>query len=205
MLNPSIIKICGICDEITAKHAIHCGADWIGFVFHPASKRNIDITVAAKISQTVHALGAKTVGVFVDQTVDEIITTVKRCNLDFAQLHGDIARNAYANLPDNIARIYAVQVEKNNYNPLPILNSHRDYLLFDALNPGAGEVFDWNTTKIDSTVPWILAGGLNTANISNAMCIYQPQGFDVSSGVEVSPGVKNNALMSQFIRLIRGT
>ncbi|PGU34146.1 phosphoribosylanthranilate isomerase [Bacillus cereus] len=195
------VKICGITDVETAKHACEYGADAIGFVF-AESKRKITPGLAKDIIQELPANVLK-VGVFVNESVEVIQKIADECGLTHVQLHGDEDNQQIRRL--NIPSIKALGVTSED----DMKNAQTyevDYILFDSpkekFHGGNGKKFSW---KLLAHMPkgsrekTILAGGLNTINIEEAIQTVQPYMVDVSSGVETE-GKKDLKKIKQFIK-----
>lgn len=197
------IKICGLCDPQLAFDAAQLGADFIGMVFYEKSKRHVDIEQAKQTVKYAKQGGAQPVGVFVDTNADEIESICNKTDIQIAQLHGVVAKKAYKNLPKKITRIYVIKVNYNgiiNDEDISFLNKQEDFLLYDGINYGSGKSFCLDNFKPRSDFRFFLSGGLNAANIKNAISIVNPYGVDVSTGVENEFGQKNIKLIKQFIR-----
>ncbi|MED0901420.1 phosphoribosylanthranilate isomerase [Bacillus nitratireducens] len=195
------VKICGITDVETAKHACKYGADAIGFVF-AESKRKITPGQAKEIIQELPANVLK-VGVFVNESVEVIQKITDECGLTHVQLHGDEDNHQIRRL--NIPSIKALGVTSED----DMKNAQTyevDYILFDSpkekFHGGNGKKFSWELLAHmpkDSREKTILAGGLNTINIEEAIQTVQPYMVDVSSGVETE-GKKDLKKIKQFIK-----
>jgi phosphoribosylanthranilate isomerase len=202
------IKICGI----TTKDALEAAAkaDFVGFVFHPQSPRALAAEAAAPL-----AVGAaphlKKTGLFVDPDDTLLARVLAAVKLDIIQLHG--AENpqrvrdirARHGLPVMKALRVATQ---NDVQAAKRYEDAAQWLLFDAKVEGqaggTGKTFDWSLLKgFKSPLPWMLSGGLNAANIGEALAVLKPDAVDVSSGVESSRGKKDPALIEDFIRTVR--
>ncbi len=198
------VKICGITRRADAEAALGSGADAIGFVFHPESKRYIDIQAAREITAGLPPFGLR-VGVFVEPTFEAVIEAAKAIHLDTIQLHGSEPPEIADDLRAEGLRVWkAVRVSS-----LESLKVYEDYpcdaLVLDAFDPsrpgGTGQTFDWNLlVGWNPTVPWILSGGLNAENLGEALQLLSPCGVDVSSGVESSPGLKDHDLLRAFLQ-----
>jgi phosphoribosylanthranilate isomerase len=206
------IKICGLKTDAALAAALAGGASHVGFIFFPKSPRYIDPAAAGRLREAARGR-AKAVAVTVDATdafLDEIIAAMQP---DMLQLHGH-------ETPERVATIkarYGLPVIK----ALPVsetadLDALKPYLgiadrfLFDAKPPkgavlpgGNGVAFDWRILAgLDARIDYMLSGGLNAANIGEALRLANPPGIDVSSGVESAPGVKEPALIEQFFRAV---
>ncbi|MDM7458374.1 MAG: phosphoribosylanthranilate isomerase [Paracoccus sp. (in: a-proteobacteria)] len=207
------VKICGLTAPDQVRAAVDAGASYLGLVFFPRSPRAVDAPTAARLCAEI-PVGIASVGLFVNPTdalLDEVLAKVP---LDIVQLHGD-------ETPDRVAEIRAVTglpvmkaIGIAGPDDLPQLLDHgtvADLLLVDAKpGPGAdlpggnGLAFDWRLLQGRRFLrPWLLAGGLTPANVSEAVRLTRAPGVDVSSGVESAPGVKDAALIRQFVAAAR--
>ncbi len=224
------VKICGITNLEDAETAVSAGADYLGFIFYPPSKRSVDIKTAKGIVKTLR--GTPTcpvlVGVFVNESGERMAATLDEVGLDLAQLSGEevpflvgderspIYGRCYKALrPSSLAEAeadaewYAVD---GNQSPIPALseaegsNLQSPSLLIDTYHPtlrgGTGETGDWAmSAQLAQSVPGLmLAGGLNAQNVAEAVQQVRPFAVDVASGVEASPGKKDPELVRAFIR-----
>ena len=203
-----IIKICGIRDPKMATQAATAGANLIGIIFHPSSPRHVSLDQAAAISHAATKAGAFPVAVFVNQTDFEMRRICEAADIQIVQLHGTIARAHHQLLPDEYQRIYVQTVldtgELQTDDGLRYLDPNRDLILIDHPNPGQGNIINQLEFHYNLPFPWILAGGLSPSTVVAAINNLQPDGVDVSSGVESSRGNKNISLIQQFITSIRG-
>jgi phosphoribosylanthranilate isomerase len=208
------VKICGITDEDAMDAAIEAGADYVGLVFYPPSPRNVSPDRAAELVEFTPGEVTK-VGLFVDAddaTLDAVLTRVR---LDLLQLHGnetpervEAIRLEYG-LP--VMKVLAVADPADLAAAEPYL-AVADRLLFDARPPkgallpgGNATSFDWSIlTGRKWGLPWMLAGGLDAANVAEAVRISGAPAVDVSSGVESAPGVKDADKIRAFIKAARG-
>ncbi len=184
------IKICGITREEDAQLCAELGADYLGFIFVPSSKRYIDPERAAEIASAVK--GPKYVGVFRDEALETIHRITHRVGLDVIQFHGTETDEDIHTL--GLPSMKAVRVGET----LPDTNAYpsADWLLFDTFDErregGTGRAFDWSLLSLYSrSKPFFLAGGLAPDNIAAAISLVRPDGVDISSGVESEPGVKD--------------
>jgi phosphoribosylanthranilate isomerase len=199
------IKICGITRREDALEAERLGAFAVGFVFYPGSRRFIDPFQAGYISRSLSP-SIERVGVFVDEAPEVIRETVRKANLTVVQLHGGEDPFSLRAL-EGIRIIKAFRVDR--YFDSIILSVYpADYFLLDTFVDGAqggtGKTFDWTASlPCREQGKIILAGGLNEGNVQNALSIVRPWGVDVSSGVEVSPGIKDHEKMRAFFRAVK--
>lgn len=198
-----LVKICGITTVEAAKVAVNAGADFIGFVFAP-SKRQITPEKAADIASYIPNTVRK-VGVFVNETVDNIKAIAKQVRLDVIQLHGDESPEVSKQLLYEVIKAFPIdQVEKEAIDAFPA-----NFFLIDSpidtYRGGTGKTFDW---KLIDNLPvkpekMILAGGLTPDNVATAIKQVNPIGVDVSSGVETN-GIKDHEKIKQFIANAKG-
>ena len=184
------IKICGITNEEDALLAVALGADCIGFNFVPGSVRSISPNLAQSIVKRLPH-GTVTVGVFKNESPENIVSTVTQCGLSGAQLHGrePVAEVRWIRkrLPFVIQAFAADDPHLSSAG-----NSPADIILLDAATPGAGHVFDWRlASNAPAGVRLMVAGGLNPNNVEDAVSQLRPYGVDVATGVESYPGKKD--------------
>ncbi len=198
-----IIKICGIRTLEAAQTAAESGADLIGFVF-AASKRKIDVASAAAIAPAVKGPGK--VGVFVNQPLSEVLEIADRCRLDYLQLHGNESPDYCRSLNRPLIRACRVGPD---FTPAAVADYPADYLLLDSFVPGqpggTGIAFDWQAISLRIIRPrqkFLVAGGLTPENVSEAIRILNPDGVDVSGGVETE-GAKDSGKIRRFIAAAR--
>lgn len=199
-----LIKICGLTRPDDARLAVEAGATAIGMVFWPNSPRAVTLAQAEAVAS---AVGAKvlTVGVFVDATREQLDLVMRRVPLGAVQLHGRESPGFVDGLPWPVIKAVAVPSE----GPLPDLSPWTGVrVLLDVHDPerrgGTGQRVDWKrAAALAATRPVILAGGLNPGNVAHAVRQVRPAGIDVSSGVERSPGVKDQARMRVFVEAVR--
>jgi len=216
------IKICGIFREQDIEYVNEARPDYCGFVF-AESKRHVSAAQATQLRQCL-ANGITTVGVFVNAPVEEITALYRDGVIDIAQLHGDedeayITQLKQANGSTHIPIIKVIknlsqknitqrhggtkedsafQIFSQPFVPLCLCVN---YYLFDS-GSGSGETFDWqplSALKIDK--PWFLAGGINLANIKQAMAL-NPYAIDISSGAETD-SVKDREKIVQLVTAVR--
>lgn len=199
------IKICGITRIEDALAASKLGVDALGFVFYDKSPRYIKPeTAAAIIRQLPDAVA--TVGLFVNPTQQQINDTLAVCPLDIIQLHGD---ESAAFCRDQILPVMKA-VAVSCTDDLKRAASYGCAVLLDAKAPagvfgGTGTSFDWSLLQgFSHPMPLILAGGLNPENVAQALAVRQWFAVDVSSGVEISPGLKDAGKMQALVAAVRG-
>lgn len=194
------VKICGITDMETAKRACEYGADALGFVF-AESKRKITPGLAKEIIQELPANVLK-IGVFVNESVEVIQKITGNCGLTHVQLHGGEDNHQIRRLNIPSIKSLGVTSESDMKNAQ---GYETDYILFDSpkekFHGGNGKTFSWELLAYmpkELREKTILAGGLNTLNIEEAIRTVRPYMVDVSSGVETE-GKKDVEKIKQFI------
>lgn len=201
------VKICGINSPEAFDAAVDAGADWLGFVFFPPSPRYVSPGQAAGLSAR-HPDGPPRVGLFVNPTEQDIAAAVAALPLSALQIYGPADFPAIRNrfgLP--IWRPVAISTEAD----LPSQDLGADMLLLEAkppataTRPGGNAIsFDWTLLRNwRPTGPWMLAGGLNPGNVSEAIRVTGARAVDVSSGVERRPGEKDPERIRAFIATAR--
>ena len=199
------IKICGITNMKDALSAVDLSVDAVGFVFYPKSPRYISPDRAEQICRLVPPF-TLCIGVFVNERKDRVLQIAQQCQLDGLQFHGNEAPEYCSYFPTHmVIKSFSLKGKKD-------LRSIRHYnvqaILVDAFDPirigGTGKKSNWELAKEAKNFgPLILAGGLNEANIQDAIRAVNPYAVDASSGLEISPGVKNHDKMKAFVRKIR--
>lgn len=187
------VKICGIKDPDLAFKAAEMGVDFVGIVFDPESKRFVSMETAKKIAVQAKKGGARVVGVFRYHEEEDISSICHEVGIDIAQLHGDLARGAHDTLSDDIPRIFVVD------GSIPDdLNRHRDYIMYDAPEPGKGHGWDWSQAKALSDFPMFVAGGISPKNVKEVIKVCDPDVIDISTGVEKN-GEKDLTLIRELL------
>ena len=198
------IKICGLSTPETVDVAVDAGADAVGFVFAAGSPRTVTADRAKELVERVPD-GVDAVGVFRDQEIDEIVGIASAVGLTTLQLHGKESATDFARARDaGFFTIRAVAAE-DYFAETPEQRAAYDHdlLLLDAAVPGSGRLIDPATLADGIDEAWILAGGLTPANVVAAVESLDPDGVDVSSGVESEPGVKDAAKIRAFVEAVR--
>ena len=218
------IKMCGISKVETIPAVVEAKPDYMGLVFAP-SKRQVTVDQAKILVSELHKQYAnrynrnviqwsndvvqefiKTVGVFVNETLDNLVTIATEVNLDAVQLHGDEDEAFIQSLKErtNVEVWKAVQI-RSAADAAAWIDSSADMLLFDAYHKdergGTGEVFDWSCLD-EFERPFMLAGGIDSTNVARAIRTVRPYGIDISSGIETE-GVKDDEKITAFTKLVR--
>lgn len=200
------IKFCGTTSLEDAQACVEAGADALGFIFAP-SKRRITAEAAQKIASQLPDKVHR-VGVFVNETAEEIQAIIRQVGLTLVQLHGDEPPSYVQNMREQIGVIKTILVNSGLEDRFATYFGHRecaDYVLLDS-GSGSGLTFDWRAvrTRVDGhTARLIVAGGLTPENVGFAMHALTPWGVDVVSGVEAAPGRKDPAKLRAFVAAVR--
>ncbi len=197
------IKICGITNQADAMLASEAGADALGFVF-AESPRKVSPELAKKIIQSLPPFVTK-VGVFVNEEIDRVSEIHDHCGLNYVQLHGDEDQSYMSSLSLPTIKAFRVR-DRQILDEIPKFRV--GYFLLDAYDPvhpgGTGRSFDWDIAeRANGLGQLILCGGLNPTNVREALETVRPHGVDVSSGVEMKPGVKDPIKVERFIDEVR--
>ena len=214
------VKMCGISKVETIPAVVEAKPDYMGLVFAP-SKRQVTVDQAKILVEELHRGYAKkygsdtkhdkndtikTVGVFVNETVDNLVTIANEANLDAVQLHGDEDETFIQSLKErtSVEVWKAVQI-RSAADVEKWIDSSADMLLFDAYHKdergGTGEVFDWSSLDAFER-PFMLAGGIDSTNVARAIRTVRPYGIDISSGIETN-GVKDDEKITAFTKIVK--
>ena len=208
-----LVKICGLRTAESLAAALDAGADMVGFVFFGPSPRNISLSEAAALEPLVKGR-AKKVALTVDAD-DVLIDAVARAlDPDILQLHGRETPARAAELAARTGKGVMKAIGVSEPADLAAAAAYAavcDWLLLDAKPPkdatrpgGNGEPFDWTILDgFDPGRPWLLSGGLTSANVAEALARTRAPGVDVSSGVESTPGVKDEGAIRAFVAAAR--
>ncbi len=197
-----MVKICGITRQQDAEAAVDHGASAIGFIFWPGSPRFIDPYRARRIAKALPPF-ISTVGVFVNQPREYINGVASLVPLSVVQLHGDESPAFAAQLSRPVMKAITRREHASEW-PRQVT------LLVDVHDPvkrgGTGHVVDWTMAAgVARDRHVVLAGGLTPDNVADAVAAVQPWGIDVSSGVESSPGIKDERRMAALFAAINGS
>jgi len=195
------VKICGLTRREDALLAAELGADAVGFVFAPHSRRRADPEQVRRIVGELPPF-VTTVGVFLDQPVTEVREILAHCPLDLAQLHGSEDAAYVKALGWRVLKGVRLGREAD----LAVLDLYpdlRDFLL-DSAAAGSGATFDWRwALEAKRRGRIVLAGGLHPGNVGDAIREVRPWAVDGASGTESTPGVKDPEKLRNFIRRAR--
>lgn len=199
------IKICGITNIEDAMAVVDAGAEALGLVFYASSPRAVEIAQARAIAFAAGPFAVVT-GLFVDADPEFVNAVLKQVPLQLLQFHGNETL-AYC---ESFARPYMKAIRMRP--ELDVVAAIAEYpsasgILLDAYRPGVpggtGETFDWARVPQETTRPLVLAGGLTSANVADAILATQVYGVDVSGGVESAPGKKDHGKITSFINNAR--
>lgn len=197
-------KICGITRPEDAAAAARLGADAVGLVFYPQSKRAVTPAQAAQIVAALPPF-VSAVALFVNESADNIRAVLRQVPIDTIQFHGD-EDDAFCR---QFARPYLKAVRVRHAEDIRTASSrfpNARAILFDAYHPqaygGTGQSFDWTLLARYTGKPWILAGGLTPENAAAAVRISGAAAVDVSGGVESAAGIKDAAKIAAFLRSV---
>ncbi len=200
------VKICGITNLDDALAAVDFGADALGFVFFRESPRFIPSEMAASIIRRLPPF-VSAVGVFVNEQREKIESVAAETGIDAIQLHGDESPSSCI-FPRRVIKAIRVKTLQS-LDPLMDYQGIVSAFLLDAYTPdafgGSGRMFNWDIASYAKQFGRIiLAGGLNSDNVADAVSRVMPYGVDVSSGVEAHKGKKDRARMKRFIERAKG-
>lgn len=199
------IKICGFTRPDDARQAAALGVDAIGLVFYAPSPRAVDIACAQAIVEALPPF-VSTVGLFVDESAEQVRRVMEQVPLGLLQFHGDES-------PDYCAQfgrpwLKAIRM-REGVGLAREAERHRGAagLLLDAYRPGTpggtGESFEWSRVPRNLNLPIVLAGGLTPANVGEAIAAVHPFAVDLSGGVESAKGIKDVVKMAALVAAVR--
>ena len=199
------VKICGITSVADGLAAARHGADAIGLIFYPPSPRLVTLERAREIASGMPPFVAR-VAVFVNPAVADVEAVIHACRPDLLQFHGEEAADFCRGFGVPYLRALRVRPGVDLLESLSPFGDAAGWLL-DAyrqeLYGGTGEAFDWNLIPPALPRPLIVSGGLDAENVSAAIRRVRPWGVDVSSGVEVAKGVKDERRIAAFMEAVR--
>lgn len=201
----TMIKVCGMTDADNIRDVEVLGVDMIGFIFYPKSPRYL-----YQIPRYLPTL-AKRVGVFVNETKENILMYVDRFGLNYVQLHGDESPEYCRTLHSQGIRIikaFSIALPKD----LLAVSDYEgfcDYYLFDTRTVhygGSGQQFDWSILqRYTGSTPFLLSGGINSYSVKALKEFHHPRlaGIDINSCFETSPGIKDVERIERFLKELR--
>nr|WP_315481160.1 phosphoribosylanthranilate isomerase [uncultured Undibacterium sp.] len=208
-------KICGITRIEDLRAVVNAGADALGFVFYPPSPRYLTPEAAAPLIAAIPPF-VTSVGLFVNASLEELQTVIKLAPIQLLQFHGDESAQECHRLASAVNRpfIRAFRV-KPDTSAADLLECEAEYqaasplfqgLLLDTFVDsfgGSGKVFDWSLIPKELAPRVVLSGGLSVQNATDAVVAVRPFAVDISSGVELSKGVKDAAKVRAFVQAVR--
>ena len=202
------VKICGVTTAADVLACANCGVDWIGLNFHPPSSRFVSIDLARSLVEGLPTT-LEAVGVFVDQSAEDIRRTAKRVGLKIVQLHGQEPPETVRSLRSIVRVVKAFRIEdasslgnvKTFVETCLALDAPLEAILIDSPRPGTGTRIDEKLIVDYVEFPrLILAGGLRPENVRERIERFRPWMVDVAGGVESAPGRKDPSLIASFVR-----
>lgn len=199
------VKICGLTRLSDIEAAVAAGADALGFVFYPPSPRAVTPEQAADLCTALPPF-VTTVGLFVDAEPQRVETTLARVPLDLLQFHGEESPAYCAGFGQRWIKALRMRPDIDLYAQREHY-AGADGLLLDTFQPGraggTGQRFDWDRIPPSVAPDIVLAGGLNVANVADAIVRVRPYGVDVSGGVESAKGIKDAERIFAFMQEVR--
>lgn len=192
----TFIKVCGLRDDDAVRAAVHAGADAVGFVFADSVRRVTPEQASALVAQVPAPVRA--IGVFKGQSVEEIIASAHAAGLREVQVHDLTTAEQVDRL--HAAGLRVIRAVVAGPDTEELLGA--DELLVDGSTAGSGEQWDWDSVR-PAAPSWILAGGLDAGNVTEALARTGASGVDVSSGVERSRGEKDPTMIEAFVATVR--
>jgi phosphoribosylanthranilate isomerase len=200
-----IVKVCGMRDAENIREVEALGVDWMGFVFHRTSPRFVG-ELPDYLPQR-----AKRVGVFVDETEEQIMETVQLFRLDMVQLHGHETPDFCNRIRSKGLKVIKAINVQNTFSTEEVSFYERacDYFLFDTKTPlpgGSGQKFDWSSlSAYRGTTPFLLSGGISPDDADRVEAFVHERciGIDLNSRFETSPAYKDIHLLQSFIDKIK--
>ena len=196
-----IFKICGLKNKESLLCCEENNADFFGMIFYEKSPRNISFNEAKNLISASKKMRIIPVGVFVDHEINDLKKIILSLGLKYIQLHGSEDQQYIDEIKKKLNIKIIKKISINNSEDFNIINKFKniEYLLFDykpnnnELPGGNSKSFDWNLLKEQQIkLPWFISGGINETNIKKIQNLLNPNGIDLSSGVEVSKGIKSN-------------
>jgi phosphoribosylanthranilate isomerase len=204
------VKVCGITNLVDAQKALELGADTLGFNFYPLSPRSIKPWEAGAILRQLPE-GSCNVALFVNEPKGKVLEVISygkqadgRQAYSYLQFHGDETEDYCRGWPLKVIKAFRVKEKKSLEG---VEQFPADFYLLDSWSPGyggSGTAFPWEWLEGLSTEKLILSGGLNIANVADAVRRVRPYGVDVCTSVEARPGIKDHGKLKEFIHAAKG-
>ena len=204
-----IFKICGLKNKESLICCEENNIDFFGMIFYAKSPRNINFNEAKILIDQSKKLKIKPVGVFVNHNIENLKKIISFLNLEHIQLHGNEDQKYINEIKQQFNLKIIKKISLKTDDDLNKIYNYKniDYLLFDykpnnyELPGGNSKSFDWKLLigqKID--LPWFISGGINETNIKKIQNLLNPNGIDLSSGVEESKGIKSNTKINNLFK-----
>lgn len=198
------VKICGLTTLEHARYVSGAMADFCGFIFYPKSPRYIKPEEAGAIISWLE--GPKSVGVFVNEAIDEVNNAALIAGVHYVQLHGDETPEYCELMEKEVIKAFRIKEGMSSSEINALIKPYEkcvSYFLFDTFNDsahgGTGKAFDWRIlNELDTDVPFFVAGGINKDNVMQVVKTCAPFAVDVSSSIESEPGIKDFDKMADF-------
>ena len=200
------IKICGLRDPENIREIAALQPDFMGFIFYPNSPRYVGQLDAGSLTSLPTSI--KKTGVFVNENLENILTAISKYNLDAVQLHGadnkKLCRKIRQEAKTMVIKVFPI-MDASNFRVTGDYEEVADYFLFDTktdLYGGSGQKFNWNILQeYTGNKSFLLSGGIGADDVKALRSIEHPllAGVDLNSKFELKPGLKNVALLKQFI------
>ena len=204
-----LIKICGLKNIDTINCCEKNKVDFFGMIFYNKSPRYINLDQAAILVEHSTNMNIEPIGVFVDEKIETLISCIQKLDLKIIQLHG-AENNDYINKIKNYNEIKVIKtICVRDIDDLKTVEDYQtnDYFLLDykpkknELPGGNAKKFDWSLlSKSNIKKPWFLSGGINISNINKIKKYANPDGIDLSSGIEEAPGIKNIDMINNLLK-----
>jgi phosphoribosylanthranilate isomerase len=199
------VKVCGLTREADVEAACELGAAYVGLNFALSSPRRVDLTLGKRLASAAPR-GVRRVGVFVDESYEEVAAAIDAASLDLVQLHRTLTSEDLERIPVGILAVS--HAGRGDSIPPSVLLERCAGILFDSgvdgRPGGSGVAFDW--TLLEGRrwpVPLFVAGGLRPENVAESIRRTTPSAVDVASGVETAPGIKDHDRMRRFFEAVR--
>jgi phosphoribosylanthranilate isomerase len=200
------IKICGLRDPENIREIAALQPDFMGFIFYPNSPRYVGQLDAGSLTSLPTSI--KKTGVFVNENLENILTAISKYNLDAVQLHGadnkKLCRKIRQEAKTMVIKVFPI-MDASNFRVTGDYEDVADFFLFDTktdLYGGSGQKFNWNILQeYTGNKSFLLSGGIGADDVKALRAIEHPllAGVDLNSKFELKPGLKNVALLKQFI------
>ena len=208
-----IFKICGLKNKGSLICCEENKVDLFGMIFYEKSPRNITFNQAKKLTDLSKELKIKPVGVFVDHNIKDLKKIILSLDLKYIQLHGNEDQSYINEIKKQFGLKIIKKISIKNSSDINNINIYKniDYVLFDykpkknELPGGNSKSFNWNLLKgLKIDLPWFISGGIDESNVKNIQNLLNPNGIDLSSGVEELIGIKSNIKINNLFRKFYG-